>query len=216
MHNAPPKDFLDDQFPNALRPVIPTTLRTAYSAAKLVAEQEPFLQVASAKANFGRLVSWSVDKAFETACQTGALPFDYEWRSFDKPTGKYLALRPSHSVVTISLVRNPARQPRQVSFRNNARLNNEPWLFDPPDEELAVRGEPHILLAHRHVDPWFAHLGIPHPHDAYDYSYRTKNLFQLPHAIESAGPPPEDTDTDFDAVQLLKEDIEKWRRDNGE
>jgi hypothetical protein len=35
----------------------------------------------------------------------------------------------------------------------------------------------------------------------------------LPHEVHSDVPPVEDTDDD--AVMSMKEDIEKWRRDNG-
>jgi hypothetical protein len=35
----------------------------------------------------------------------------------------------------------------------------------------------------------------------------------MPHAVTSTEPPPEDTD--IEAVITLKEEIDKWRRDNG-
>ena len=49
----------------------------------------------------------------------------------------------SHSVLSISQVNNPAKQPRSVAFRENARLNNEPF-FDLEEfkDEREVRGYP--------------------------------------------------------------------------
>ncbi len=43
------EQFLADQFPLWLRPLIPTTLKTAYAAAKTLIDAEPILQVESAK-----------------------------------------------------------------------------------------------------------------------------------------------------------------------
>jgi hypothetical protein len=37
----------------------------------------------------------------------------------------------------------------------------------------------------------------------------------LPHEIETEGPPPEDTEVDFESIALLKEDIARFRRDHG-
>jgi len=37
----------------------------------------------------------------------------------------------------------------------------------------------------------------------------------LPHQIEAGRPAPEDTDFDPDELASLKEEIERWRRDNG-
>ena len=155
-----PRHFLDDQFPISARQAIPTILRTAYSAARRLADEEQILQVCSAKQNFGRLVSWSVDLGIEKAIETGVLPFDYSWESFDKPTGKFLAVRPSHSVVTVSLTRTPTKQPRTVVFRQQQKqVNSQLDLLDGVTEPMEITGLPHILLLHDYRDPEFAHLG---------------------------------------------------------
>lgn len=208
-----PSAFLDDQFPVKYRQIVPTILKTAYAAARRVRDQEPMFQTESAKQNFGRIVSYSVDCGFQQAVEQGTLPFDCSWESFGQPTGKYLALRPSHSIVTISLTRFPDRQPRGVVFRDRAkRLNSQLDFFSDQD----VAGVPHILLLHGYWDPAYAHLAIPRADCDKDFSYRTKNLFNLPHVISDQGPPPEGPDDDIDAVLQLKEEIDRWRRDNGE
>jgi hypothetical protein len=55
------ENFLLDQFPMKYRPLIPTTLKSAYSAAAMLVRAEPILQVASAEDNRGRIISWAVD-----------------------------------------------------------------------------------------------------------------------------------------------------------
>lgn len=116
--------FLLDQIPTHLRPAIPATLKLAYSAASVLIESEPILQVPSARDNRGRIIQWSVDLGFQRVCESGEWPFDFRWRLFERPTGRYVEIRPSHSVVTISQVSDPKKQPRDVRFRANKRLNN--------------------------------------------------------------------------------------------
>lgn len=212
-----PEEFLQDQFPRTHWSLIPTTLRTAYAAADAMIASDPILQVESAVDNRGRIISWSTDFAFQRLIETEQLPFDYRWKTFSAPTGRYLEIRLSHSVITISQVSDAAKQPRNVRFRENGRLNNEPF-FDLPEfaDEQEVKGLPHFLLVHGHQDLTFAHLAIPHPLHHRNYSYKTPNLLNLPHAIPATGPDVEDTDFDFDATIILKEEIEKWRRDHGE
>jgi hypothetical protein len=135
------------------------------------------------------------------SAQSGQWPFDFRWRWFERPTGRYLEILPSHSVVTISQVSDPTKQPRDVAFRANKRLNGQGWLtgLPKPEGEEPTGGAPHILLIHGHQD--------------LNYHYRTTNLMLMPHVVASPEPPPEDTD--IEAVITLKQEIDKWRRDNG-
>jgi hypothetical protein len=207
------EQFLADQFPIRLRPLIPTTLKTAYAAAQSLIDGEPILQVESAQA--GRVISWATDLAFQRLITTNQLPFDFRWRDFAKPTGRYLEIRLSHSVLTISNVADPRKQPRNVVFRANARLNNEPVFdFDELRDEFEVRGEPHFLMLHGHQELNFAHLAVPHPLRKRNFIHRSPNLLMMPHEVPSDLPPVEDTDVE--TTISLKEEIEKWRRDNGE
>ncbi|MBN9562856.1 MAG: hypothetical protein J0H14_19340 [Alphaproteobacteria bacterium] len=122
--------------------------------------------------------------------------------------------------MSISQVADPAIQPRDVRFRQNARLNNQPsFNLKEFDDTRTVAGLPSFLLVHGRImqadlQEDFAHIGIPHPVHKRNYIYRTPNLMTLPHVEESDVPPVEDTD--WEAVLSLKEEIEKWRRDNGD
>jgi hypothetical protein len=213
MDSVSAQKFLEDQVPFPARALIPTTLKSAYSAAALLVKQEPILQVASALDNGGRIVSWAIDLAFEKLLQSQQWPFDYRWREFAAPTGRYLEIRPSHSVITISQVSHPGKQPRNVVFRENGRFNNEPFFdLDEFRDERAIHGVPYFLLIHGHHGLNFAHLAVPHSVHRRDWIYRTPNLLNLPHPVRADVPPPESTD--FEATMMLKEEIERWRKDH--
>jgi hypothetical protein len=214
MHTVSAERFLLDQIPIVHRALIPTTLKTAYSAARVMAKNEPILQVPSAENNRGRLISWAVDFGFERLIKTGQWPVDYRWRNFAKPTGRYLEIRLSHSVLSISQISNPKQQPRDVVFRENARLENRQFtLFPELEEDREISGLPHFLLVHGYQDLSFAHITVPHVDHGRGYLYRTPNLMMMPHAVPADEPLPEDTDAE--AIITLKEEIEKWQRDHG-
>ncbi|CAN5183300.1 hypothetical protein BH09PSE1_BH09PSE1_15630 [soil metagenome] len=207
--------FLQDQVPLALRPLIPATLKTAYAAADAAIKAEAILQVVSAEDNKGRIVQWAVDLAFERLVKSGQWPFEYRWRPFARPTGRYLEIRPSHSVLTISQVANPKKQPRDVRFRANKRLASQGWLegLPNPNESPVPGSEPHVLLVHGYQGLNFAHLAMPNEDHRKGYRFRTNNLLLMPHEVEGSEHPMEDTD--IEAVMTLKDEIDKWRRDYG-
>lgn len=214
MHQS--EAFLFDQIPPGLRPMIPTTLKTAYAAAEALIKDEPILNVQSAIDNRGRIIQWAVDLGFQRLVTSGQWPFDADWRHFEHPTGRYLEIRPSHSVLTISQVADPKKQPRDVRFRANKRLGATAWLKglpNPLEEAAPTSGVPHILLVHGHQTLNFAQIGIPHEDHRRGYLYRTRNLMLMPHEVAEPEHPMEDTDVD--AVMTLKDEIDKWRRDNG-
>lgn len=202
--------------------MVPTTLKMAYDAAALAIEGDPIFQVPSAEDNRGRIIQWSVDREFMKLAQSGKWPFDFRWRPFEKPTGRYLEIVASHSVITISQVADPKVQPRDVWFRADKRLGNQRWLtgLPNPSDDGRTQGVPHILLVHGHQQLTFAQLGIPNEHHWQGYAYRTPNLMKMPHEVPQAEPPVERTDYDAEltlkAVQEMKEEIDKWRRDNGQ
>ena len=205
--------FLLDQVPMVHRSKIPTTLKTAYAAAAAIVKSEPPLNVPSAQDNWGRIIQWCVDFGFEKLVETGEWPYEARWRSFAKPTGRYLEIVASHSVITISQCSDPTKQPRDVVFRTNKRLNNQGRLEGIiRDEGPSTVGLPHILLLHGHQDLTFAHLGVPNEKHTLGYLYRTPNLMLMPHAVASTEPAIEDTD--YEAVMTLKEEIDRWRKDN--
>ncbi|WP_428482814.1 hypothetical protein [Pyruvatibacter mobilis] len=212
---ANPESFVVDQFPRKYWSVIPTVLRTAYGAVDNLVQNEPILQVNSARDNKGRLISWAVDLGIQRAIVNGSIDCDYCWKDFAKPTGRYLELRFSHSTASVSQVADPRFQPRSVAFRENARLSNQ-CVFDFGDEDdsMQVSGLPHFLILHGHQELSFAHLGLPSAHSSKFYSWRSPNLMHLPHELHSDLPATEVTDNALDDLELLKEDIDKWRRDN--
>lgn len=210
-----PADFFKDQLPPKNWPTVPTVLRTAYAAAGELVKSDPILQVESALDNKGRFISWAVDFGLKRAIDNGSLPCEYRWREFAKPTGRYLELRFSHSTASVSQVENPKRQPRNVVFRENARLKS-PGLFSELEEDESLSGAPHFLLVHGHQELNFAHFGVPSAASKTKWAWLSRNLMNLPHEMPTEGPEAEDTDIDLDALNLLKEDIERWMRDNGE
>ncbi|WP_417790724.1 hypothetical protein [Terasakiella pusilla] len=209
------RHFLNDQISRRQQSEVPAMLKTAYKAAQALVRSEPILSVESALWNKGRIVQWAVDLGVEKLIQTGKWPFDFRWRDFERPTGKYLEVRMSHSLLTVSQVDKPTKQPRNVCFRENKRVNSQ-WLlpFRELEDEDQIDGLPHVLLLHGHQELSFAHLGIPHPRHSLGYIYRTDNLMKLPHEVPSDLPPVEETD--IEATMTLKEDIERWRRDHGD
>ena len=209
--------FVRDQISPQLWPHFVTVLRTAYAAADDVIRDTPILQVKSAEDNKGRIIQWAVDFGLERAVEIGTLSCDCRWRPFAKPTGRYLELRFEHSRLTISQVENPKKQPRNVVFRDNARLGNgQGGLFEDEKTDSAINDLPHILLVHGHQTLNFAHLAVPSPSSQSSYLWRSSNLLNVPHEVPAEGPAAEDTDYDLNEMKLLKERIEKWRKDNGE
>lgn len=207
--------FLLDQVPLVHQAKIPTTLKTAYSAARMIIDGEPIFQIPSAEDNWGRIIQWSVDFAIQRLVQSGEWPYEMQWCPFSKPTGRYLEVVASHSVITISQCADPNKQPRDVAFRTNKRLNNQGWLEGIiKDQEMSTTGLPHILLIHGYQDLNFAHLGMPNEDHRNGYLYRTPNLMLMPHEVSMPEPPMEDTD--IEAVMTLKEEIDRWRKDNGQ
>jgi hypothetical protein len=213
------EEFLINQVLLRYRALIPPVLKDARAAAGVLAKAEPVLQVPSAEDNHGRLISYAVDLGIQKLIDSGRWPVAYRWRYFARPTGRYLQVILSHSVMSISQVADPSVQPRDVRFRQNARLNNQPYLgLREFDDARRVAGLPSFLMIHGQITREelvedFAHIGIPHPIHSQDYIYKTPNLMALPHPVESEVPPVENTESD--AVMTLKEEIERWRRDNG-
>ena len=214
---ASPEFFLKDQIKPSVWPVFPTVLRTAYAAADDLIKNNPVLQIESAADNRGRFISYAVDLQLRRAIEVGSIPCDFRWRYFAQPTGRYLELRFSHATASVSQIADPYRQPRSVVFRENARLKNQ-GAFDFPEfrEEQKIVGLPHFLLLHGYQELSFAHFGMPSAFSSKEWSWLSGNLMNLPHEVPSELPPAENTESDFNEIQLLKEDIEKWRRDNGD
>ncbi len=211
------REFLKDQFPVRQQVLLPPVVKAAYSAVADLVHDTPFLQIPSATYNRGRMLTWAVDHAVENLIRSGRWNVDYRWRTFGSPkaTGSYLEIRFSHSKMTISQIADSSVQPRNVHFRENARLFNSPLL---PFEELknespvTVTGRPSLLLIHGYQELSFLHAAMPHAVRRRAYICKTANLLTLPQEVTQTGPPVEDTT--FRNTITLKTQIEKWLRDN--
>jgi hypothetical protein len=106
--------FLKDQITIAQQSLVPPTIKQAYEAADILIRDSAILNVPSAQDNRGRIIQWAVDLSFQRLVESQQWPFDFQWRFFERPTGRYLEILPSHSVVTISQVADPTRQPRDA------------------------------------------------------------------------------------------------------
>lgn len=207
------QQFLFDQLPVRQQTLIPPTLKNAYAAVEKLAAEEPILQVPSALDNRGRLIAWAVDLAFQKLIDSGRMNAEYVWRNYSKPTGRYLEIRLEHSVLTLSQVSTPHKQPRDAVFRENGRLNNQPF-FDLEEfrDEYEVKGLPHLLLLHGHQSLNFAHLAVPNSEHSRGLTYTTQNLLKLPHEVPTEVAPVEHTS--FEDLMTLKGEIERWRMDH--
>lgn len=192
--------------------MIPTTLKNAYRAAELVIRDEPIFNVPSARDNRGRIVQWAVDLGFQRLAESGNWGTAHRWRSFERPTGRYLEVDFSHSVLTISQVENPRHQPRNVRFRENKRLASQLTMKEIINDPVDNTPTPHILLIHGYQSLDFVYLGIPDRDHRRGWIYRTTNLLLGLHEATITDKTPIEQ-TDYDAVMTIKEDIDRQRRD---
>lgn len=215
MDTAAARAFLTDQIPVRSQVLLPPVFKAAQQAVAILANDVPFLRVPSAKFNRGRLISWAVDLGVEQLIKSGSWNVEYRWSTFGapKPTGSYLEILPSHSRITISQIADASKQPRNVQFRENARLVNKTFLFEEMREEIEITGRPSFLLVYN-SNLSFMHFAMPHATRKYGYIYKTSNLLSLPQAVPQPGPPVEDTS--FEDTMTLKEQIAKWLKDNGQ
>ena len=210
--------FLRDQVPLKTQLLFPQALKRSYGAVKSIIADTPFLRLPSAQFNHGRLVSWAVDHAIENLITSGLRDVDYRWKEYGspRPTGSYLQILLPHSRLTISQVADPRKQPRNVVFRENARIFNSPFL---PFDDIAggaaeVSGRPSFLLIHGHQSLTFAHVAMPDAIRRYGYTCRTSNLMTLPQEVPASSHPIENTSF-VDSTITLKHQIEKFLKDNG-
>lgn len=222
MNYVDAKSFLFDQIPIRQQVLLPPVLKRAYASAKLVMASDPMFQVQSAQDHQGRLISWAIDFAIEGLIKSGEWKVDYRWREYGllnkqrqviTPTGHYLEILLPYARCTVSQVADPAKQPRNVKFRENARLINGPFLKGLELPNAEITGVPSIILSHGHQDLSFLQFGVPDALHHRRYVYRTENLLLLPHAVANDTAAVENTAFDDD-LMTLKEGIDKWRKDH--
>ncbi len=207
-----PTEFLDEQFPPKLRALLPTALKQAYQAADQLVEESAILKVPSAKFNQGRLRAWATDLAIARLLESGKLPFDFDWASYAKPTGKYLRIRLENAVLSVSFVRHPLAPPRNVCFRSdNAKMNTQLTMFGDPKVELEITDTIGLVLVHGHKNPDFLHLGMP-TSESNSWGVLSANIMNQFHEISGPELPPTEAISE-EPVLTLKEELEKRHRD---
>lgn len=181
--SAPAREFLDEEFPDELRRLIPTALKRAYSIADRVMHSEAFLRTPGGLFQRGDLVALSAQYELERLALSGSLPFRCTWEDYARPTGKHLVIWTARAKLTVSQIPDPEKKPRQAIFRDNYGLGNMRFLFDFMNEEAKLRNEAkHILLIHGYQSLAFAHLTYPHP-DRNEHVYSSDNLMKMVHAV---------------------------------
>jgi hypothetical protein len=217
MNIATAERFLLDQIPLRIQRLIPPKLKLAYEAADEHIRATPMLGIPTAADHWGRIRSWAVDFAIKGLIDSGEWQADYRWKSFARPTGRYLEVRLPHSTLSISQVQFWKDQPRNVVFRQNARLGNTQLNlpgFAGDDEDDIVAGCPSFLLVHGHKQLEFAHIGIPNRFHENGYICQTSNLMRMLYEVSPSGLPPAEPERKIDDLLSLKAEIEKWQRDN--
>lgn len=215
MNSDRAKQFVDAEFPVALRAQVPAALKAAYNAVEALYQTTPLLQIVSAQVGKGHIINWAVDHQFIRLVESGKLPsVKYRWISYARPTGRYLLLQLGASTMSISQLPDSVALPRRASFRQNRGLNNAPFL-DLPEfkNEQGITGLPHLILSHGYQNLTFAHIGVPYPDATRDgWIYRTPNLMTMPHLVESNEPKVEAADAE--AVVTLRDELTRWARDH--
>lgn len=210
--------FVLDQIPLKVQRLFPLKLKLAYQAVDDLFAATPMLQVQTARDNRGRFLSWAVDWSVRGLIESGEWNVDFRWQHYTQPTGHYLEVVLPHSTLSISQVKFWQEQPRNVLFRENARLGNSQmdfWKEPEDDGEDEAHGPLSMLMVHGYKELEFAHIGIPHKHHQHGYIYQTPNLTRLLYEVPSPDVPPPEQAVDVDELLSLKADIEKWQRDNG-
>jgi hypothetical protein len=223
MSNETAAEFLNLQISAKHRLLLPGVAKQGYAVARMLMAASPVYAMPSAQDNRARFVSWCVEFGLMALIRSGRWPVDFRWEKYGKVdkntgglrygTGHYLLVQLRDATLTVCQTDDPKKQPRDVRFRQNARLANQPLLkgLELPEEPPA--GQPTILLTHGHRDLAFVQLGICNPEHSQGYAYRTPNLLLLPQELPSDTTRVEQTDFD-EAVLTLKADIEKWQTDN--
>jgi hypothetical protein len=224
MSNETAAAFLVSQIPLKHQVLLPPAIKAAYAAAGMLMASSNVFKMPTAQDNRGRFVSWCVEFSLMMLIRSGRWPVDFHWEEYGRidpatrlvrqGTGHYLAILLAGAKLTISQIDDPSKQPRDVKFRENARLANQPLLagWDIPDEP--EHGLPTILLTHGYRELNFVQLGICNPEHTQGYAYRTGNLLLLPHEVPSDTTQVEHINFD-EAALTLKADIEKWQKDHG-
>ena len=178
----PAEDFLNEQFPEHLRRLVPSALRKAYATATRIIASETILKTPGGRLQRGDLIALACEYEIGQLVETGQLPFDKSWEPYARPTGLHLVVWTPNGRLTISQVEDHAVKPRPAVFRENYALSNTPFLFEAMNEEAQRNERKHLLLVHGYQELTFAHVVVPHRSKSRHIAY-TPNLMGLPHVV---------------------------------
>ena len=158
------REFIDEQISIAHQDMLPSTLRSAYTKVRSLAEKTDFLKTPSAIFARGHLVAWAAEFEIFRLIREGIWPYDCEWVSYTKPTGLYLRIDTGGAFVTVNQLVDMREGPRFAVFRNNAGLANYPFLpFDTFAREEEANDRKHLVIGHGYQDLNFVFIGVPKP-----------------------------------------------------
>lgn len=179
----PAEEFLDEEFPLGLRPLLPSALRRAYAAAAQAVATVRFLGTPGGILQRGDLIALAAEYEVERLVKAGDLPFDCSWEPYARPTGVHLVVRTRRAKLTISQVEDGTKKPRYAQFRENYGMSNVPYLFDYMNREIENdRDLRHLLLLHGYQSLEFAFLAAPHAEQERHIA-RSSNLMLMPHVV---------------------------------
>ena len=106
----PAEQFANDEVPDSLRPLFPSALRRAYSAADITIERDPYLATPGAKYQRGDLIMLAASYEFQQLVANGSLlNFDGSWEYFARPTGKHFVMLTNRARITLNQVEDPKK-----------------------------------------------------------------------------------------------------------
>lgn len=178
----PAEEFVDDEFPSHLRPLIPSALRRAYLNADALIDRTPFLRTPGGRFERGDLIMVAASYELQSLVEKGDLPFDGAWEPFARPTGKHFVLRSRCARITTNQVADPAKRPRRAEFRDNYAEDNMQPLFDYMKQTVDHDSVRLIHILHGYQNLNFIHLAYPHP-EQNRHIFRSQNLLRLPHEV---------------------------------
>ena len=179
----PAKQFIDNEFPESIRPLVAPALRRAYTTVDSLMERVEFLSTPSGRYQRGDLIVKATEFEFYRLIMAGSLPFDPAWEDYAAPTGKHLVMRSGRARITINQVESIDTKPRKAVFRENYGISNMAYLWPEWNEAANFDGKRrHLLVLHGYQVLTFAGIGLPHPKRNRLLWY-TENLMNMPHAV---------------------------------
>lgn len=203
--------FITTEFPMGYRALIPGILREAYNAVDELYLEHPIFKIKTAVK--GHVLNWAIDFQMKKIIESGVFPFEYSYKDYDVPTGKYMLIHLHNSTLSIHQVDHHTSLPRHSVYRNNLSFNNAPYLdLDGFQAEQEAKNKPHLIMTHGYKELSFCRLGMPHPVYKTSWLHKSLNLLSLPHIVRlNSTAEPNNTE----ATVTLKEELIRKSKDDG-